>query len=51
MAASLQGLAPPPHEYKVLQVPPHLQMVFFPEDSLPTGYKLLLNFWSNILIT
>lgn len=29
IVASLQGSAPPPHEYdKVLQVPPHLQMVF-----------------------
>lgn len=30
IAASLWGSAPPPHEYnKVLQLPPHLQMVFF----------------------
>lgn len=52
IAASLQGSAPPPHEYdKVLQVPPHLQRVFFPAESPPMGYKLLLNFCSNILIT
>lgn len=51
IAASLQGSAPAPREYnKVLQVPPHLQMVFFPAESLPRGSKLLLNFCSNILI-
>lgn len=51
IAASLQGSAPPPHEYdQVLRVPPHLQMVFLPAESLPTGYRLLLNFCSNILI-